>query len=85
MTLAILAVSGCLSLVLTQVGEVLSKLPEIIRAWRQVRRELSGGTVPDGLERSPVISARDTPTTGLVADRESDEADARERRRVSGA
>ncbi|MFF5517589.1 hypothetical protein [Streptomyces coeruleorubidus] len=42
-TLAILAVFGCLTLLLAQVGEVLARLPQIIRAWREVRRELGGG------------------------------------------
>ncbi|MFD5317253.1 hypothetical protein [Streptomyces sp. NPDC127098] len=41
-TLVILAAFGCFTLLLTQVSEVLSRLPQIIRAWRQVRRELSG-------------------------------------------
>lgn len=45
-TLVILAASGCLTLLLTQVSEVLSRLLQIIRAWRQVRDELSGGTGP---------------------------------------
>lgn len=43
LTLVILAVFGCFTLLLTQISEVLSKLPQIIRAWRQVRRELSSG------------------------------------------
>jgi hypothetical protein len=42
-TLIILAAFGCTTLVLAQISEVLSRLPPIIRAWRQVRRELSGG------------------------------------------
>ncbi|MFE2596264.1 hypothetical protein ACFXCZ_07115 [Streptomyces sp. NPDC059396] len=42
--LVILAAFGCLMLLLTQISEVLSKLPQIIRAWRQVRHELRGGT-----------------------------------------
>jgi hypothetical protein len=41
-TLAILAVFGCLTLLLAQVSEVLARLPHIIRAWREVRRELTG-------------------------------------------
>ena len=40
LSLIILAAFGCLTLVLAQIGEVLSKLPKIIRAWRQVRNEL---------------------------------------------
>lgn len=45
-TLVILAAFGCATLVLTQISEVLSRLPQIIRAWRQVRHELRGGTDP---------------------------------------
>ncbi|MFJ5924025.1 hypothetical protein ACIQF6_15650 [Kitasatospora sp. NPDC092948] len=41
-SLIILASFGCLTLLLTQIGEVLSKLPPIIRAWRRVRSELDG-------------------------------------------
>ncbi|ONI53611.1 hypothetical protein DDV98_06540 [Streptomyces sp. IB2014 011-12] len=48
LSLVILAAFGCLTLLLTQVSEVLAKLPEIIRAWRQVRNEFRGGGVPDG-------------------------------------
>lgn len=43
-TLIILAASGCITLLLAQISEVLSRLPHIIRAWRQVRQELNGGT-----------------------------------------
>ncbi|MBT2400041.1 hypothetical protein [Streptomyces sp. ISL-100] len=43
LTLLILAAFGCVTLLLTQISEVLSRLPQIIRAWRQVRQELSGG------------------------------------------
>ncbi|MBP2581657.1 hypothetical protein J3A78_002135 [Streptomyces sp. PvR006] len=42
-TLFLLALTGCVTLMLTQVGEVLSRLPRIIRAWREVREELRGG------------------------------------------
>ncbi len=45
-TLAILAASGCVTLLLAQVSDVLSRLPRIIRAWRRVRRELSGTDDP---------------------------------------
>lgn len=45
-TLVILAVFGCVTLLLTQISEVLSRLPQIIRAWRQVRHELRGGIDP---------------------------------------
>jgi len=41
--LLILAFFGALSLLLAQVGDVLARLPHIIRAWRQVRQEWSGG------------------------------------------
>lgn len=40
MTLLVLASFGCLTLLLTQVSEVLSKVPPIIRAWRRVQDEL---------------------------------------------
>ncbi|WP_217712045.1 hypothetical protein [Kitasatospora sp. NA04385] len=43
MTLFVLAFFGCLTLLLTQIGEVLSKVPPIIRAWRRVRNELRRG------------------------------------------
>ncbi|MEV4436855.1 hypothetical protein [Streptomyces sp. NPDC049585] len=43
-TLVILAAFGCVTLLLAQISEVLSRLPQIIRAWRQVRQELNGGT-----------------------------------------
>ncbi|KAA8884271.1 hypothetical protein F3087_34165 [Nocardia colli] len=36
-SLLILAAFGCLTLALTQIGEVLAKLPPIIRAWHEVR------------------------------------------------
>ncbi|MFF7471696.1 hypothetical protein [Streptomyces sp. NPDC008092] len=42
-TLVILAASGCVSLLLAQINDVLGRLPQIIRAWRRVRRELSRG------------------------------------------
>lgn len=41
-TLVILAAFGCVMLLLTQIAEVLSKLPEIIRAWHEVQRALQG-------------------------------------------
>ncbi|GAA1041586.1 hypothetical protein [Streptomyces murinus] len=44
LTLGVLAAFGCLTLLLTQISEVLSKLPQVIRAWRRVRQELRGGT-----------------------------------------
>ncbi|WP_105976001.1 hypothetical protein [Streptomyces geranii] len=42
-SLAILAGFGCLSLLLAQVNDVLSRLPQIVRSWRRFRRELNGG------------------------------------------
>ncbi|WP_338931197.1 hypothetical protein WEB32_09980 [Streptomyces netropsis] len=53
LSLIILAAFGCLTLLLTQVGEVLSKLPQIIRAWRQVRNELRNGADHACQEASP--------------------------------
>ncbi|MFD8827594.1 hypothetical protein ACFV1C_35255 [Streptomyces sp. NPDC059605] len=41
MTLLILASFGCVVLLLTQISEVLSKVPPIIRAWRRIQDELS--------------------------------------------
>ncbi|WKE72064.1 hypothetical protein [Streptomyces sp. WP-1] len=46
-TLGVLAASGCLTLLLTQISEVLSKLPQVIRAWRRVRQELRGRAVSE--------------------------------------
>ncbi|MER8222705.1 hypothetical protein ABTZ58_19385 [Streptomyces sp. NPDC094143] len=46
--LAILAVSGCLTLLLAQISDVLAKLPQVIRAWREVRRELGGDSGEGG-------------------------------------
>ncbi|MFJ1783931.1 hypothetical protein ACIOML_06390 [Streptomyces anulatus] len=48
LSLVILAAFGCLTLLLTQVSEVLAKLPQIIRAWRQVRNELRNGAPDTG-------------------------------------
>ncbi|TXS45485.1 hypothetical protein EAO75_21810 [Streptomyces sp. uw30] len=56
-TLVILAAFGCVMLLLTQIAEVLSKLPEIIRAWREVRRALQAGPDdPPGVQGSPEAS-----------------------------
>ncbi|MFF8692025.1 hypothetical protein ACWD6K_12860 [Streptomyces sp. NPDC002431] len=47
-TLLVLASFGCLTLLLTQISEVLSKVPPIIRAWRRVQDELRrGNRAPD--------------------------------------
>ncbi|MFE2347681.1 hypothetical protein [Kitasatospora cineracea] len=53
MTLLVLGFFGCLTLLLTQISEVLSKVPPIIRAWRRVRNELR--------RRNPDPSADDLP------------------------
>ncbi|GGR25476.1 hypothetical protein GCM10010497_29470 [Streptomyces cinereoruber] len=42
-TLFVLALFGLVILVLAQVGEVLTRLPRLIRAWRDVRNELRDG------------------------------------------
>ena len=42
-TLLVLASFGCVTLLLTQISEVLSKVPPIIRAWRRVQDELRRG------------------------------------------
>ncbi|PBC76990.1 hypothetical protein BX265_1713 [Streptomyces sp. TLI_235] len=61
-SLIVLSAFGCLTLLLTQLGEVLGRLPQIIHAWREVRRALSA---PDGrgTETAPV------PTGGPAGDR----------------
>lgn len=59
-TLVILAAFGCITLLLTQISEVLSRLPQIIRAWRQVRQELRSGIGSGPLNRS--ASATDPAT-----------------------
>ncbi|CAL9404878.1 hypothetical protein SUDANB58_01523 [Streptomyces sp. enrichment culture] len=67
-TLIILAAFGCITLLLTQISEVLAKLPQIIRAWRQVRHELSGGSAP-GSRGYPAETAHSTTTTIEPSDR----------------
>ncbi|MER5563641.1 hypothetical protein ABT071_34175 [Streptomyces sp. NPDC002506] len=42
-TLVILAAFGCITLLLAQVSDLLSRLPQIIHAWRRIRHELSSG------------------------------------------
>ncbi|MFI7273348.1 hypothetical protein [Streptomyces sp. NPDC049879] len=52
-SLVVLAAFGLVTLLLTQISDVLSRLPQIIRAWRRVQHELraksdadpGGGTV----------------------------------------
>ncbi|AYN41690.1 hypothetical protein D9753_25610 [Streptomyces dangxiongensis] len=71
-SLVILAAFGCVTLLLTQISEVLSRLPQIIRAWRQVRQELSGGTGSGGLDHSTSATSPGT----LAADLSSREGHA---------
>jgi hypothetical protein len=61
-TLVILAAFGCVMLLLTQVSEVLSRLPQIIRAWRQVRQELNGGAGSGSQNHSASATGPDTRT-----------------------
>lgn len=75
-TLVILAAFGCVMLLLTQIAEVLSKLPEIIRAWHEVRRALQAR--PDDLpevqgsretnDPAPVSGGRNAPRAVTVPD-----------------
>lgn len=51
-TLVILAVSGCITLLLTEISDVLSRLPQLIRAWRQIRQELNGASDSGSQDRS---------------------------------
>lgn len=57
-SLAILAAFGCVTLLLAQVSDVLSRLPRIIRAWRRVRQELNGD---GGIRRRDGSSSADDP------------------------
>lgn len=50
-TLTILASFGCLTLLLTQISELLSKTSQIIRDWHEVRRTLRSSTDQPALER----------------------------------
>ncbi|MGA5700159.1 hypothetical protein [Peterkaempfera bronchialis] len=59
-TLAIFAAFGCIMLLLAQVSEVLSRLPQIIRAWHQVRQELNGSA--DSGSRDHATDATDPGT-----------------------
>lgn len=58
LSLIILAAFGCLTLLLTQVSEVLSKLPQIIRAWRQIQNELRNEASHENREASPECDGR---------------------------
>lgn len=64
-TLVILAVSGCITLLLAQLSEVLSRLPQIIRAWRQIQHELSAGTDPGSGDHPTRTTGSGTPVTDL--------------------
>lgn len=59
-TLVILAASGCVTLLLAQISEVLARLPQIIRVWRQVRHELSAGTNACSRDHSTRVTAPGT-------------------------
>ncbi|GAA3109098.1 hypothetical protein [Streptomyces echinatus] len=49
----ILASFGAVSLLLAQVSDVLARLPQIIAAWRRVRREWSRHTEDERRNRRP--------------------------------
>ena len=51
-TLVILAASGCITLLLTEIGDVLSRLLPVVRAWRQIRQELNGSSDLGSRDRS---------------------------------
>ncbi|MBX7473491.1 hypothetical protein [Streptomyces sp. NPDC056132] len=55
LALLILALSGALSLLLSQVRDVLTKVAEVIHAWRDVRQSLRA----EGRGRSPQDPPRD--------------------------
>ncbi|WP_326651364.1 MULTISPECIES: hypothetical protein [unclassified Streptomyces] len=63
-TLIILASFGCATLLLTQIAEVLSKLPAIIRAWHEVRRALQAGLDHPPGEETPQEIDEMSPMTG---------------------
>ncbi|KOG08495.1 MULTISPECIES: hypothetical protein [Streptomyces] len=62
-SLIVLASFGCATLLLTQINEVLSKVPPIIRAWRRVQNELRRGrpgrSTADRSEPEEPVEARD--------------------------
>ncbi|MCX4802027.1 hypothetical protein OG594_10255 [Streptomyces sp. NBC_01214] len=62
LSLIVLAAFGCLTLLLLQVGEVLAKLPQIIRAWRHVRNELRNGADHDCRRASQECDDRGGPS-----------------------
>lgn len=47
-TLTILAAFGASMLMLTQLRELLIKLPDVIQAWNEVRRSLQGRRANNG-------------------------------------
>lgn len=49
----VLASFGCITLLLTQISEVLSKVPPIIRAWRRVQDELRRSADDRSLANQP--------------------------------
>jgi len=51
-TLVILAASGCITLLLTEINDVLSRLTQVVRAWRQIRQELNGSSDSGSRDRS---------------------------------
>ncbi|MFB8057021.1 hypothetical protein ACFC6U_12865 [Kitasatospora purpeofusca] len=67
MSLLVLASFGCVTLLLTQISDVLSKVPPIIRAWRRVQNELRRG----GHDRSAV--ERHDPEEPLAQEEEAGE------------
>ncbi|MFJ1702183.1 hypothetical protein [Kitasatospora sp. NPDC088346] len=71
-TLFVLASFGCVTLLLTQISEVLSKVPPIIRAWRRVRDELR----PGGRD----CPAADRPTQEEAVEAGEEESEAVEQR-----
>ncbi|MFF5972452.1 hypothetical protein ACFY7C_13140 [Streptomyces sp. NPDC012769] len=54
--LFLLALFGCVTLVLAQVGDVLDRLPRLIRAWREVRRELREGPGGSGTQSEEQVN-----------------------------
>lgn len=77
LSLIILAAFGCLTLLLTQISEFLSKLPEIIRAWQRVREELRGGDHRHGSLAVPPAQGDDDRATQTATARLSGSADLR--------
>ncbi|MEV6044588.1 hypothetical protein [Streptomyces sp. SID1034] len=71
-TLLILAAFGAVILLLTQITEVLSKLPDIIRAWREVQRALRDRPeeAPDIRGSHEPIDPDFEPVSGVATPRE---------------